>query len=265
MNPPSEGHALPPDPARASGYDSIAEGYTAENETGVLHAYYNRPAILDLAGDVAGKRILDVGCGPGLLFAALRDRGAVPTGIDSSVRMLEHARRRLGVDADLRLADLADPLPFPDDTFDDVIASLVLHYLQDWRPALAELRRVLRPDGRLIVSVEHPFANFLGQRSAGDTTDYFQTRNRIDEWTMGGQTARLSFWDRPLHAMTDAFTAAGFRIGVISEPPALPAARDLLPEVLGDSAHNRFLCFLFFVLHTDRPQAPPTAPPATTT
>ncbi|WP_024801784.1 class I SAM-dependent methyltransferase [Nocardia sp. BMG51109] len=246
-----EGHALPPDPARVSGYDSIAEGYTAENETGVLHAYYNRPAILELAGDVTGRRILDVGCGSGPLFAALRDRGAVLTGIDASARMLEQARQRLGAEADLRLGDLADLLPFPDGAFDDVVASLVLHYLRDWGPALAELRRVLIPGGRLVVSVEHPFANFLGQRLAGDTTDYFQTRNRIDEWTMGGQTAQLSFWDRPLHAMTDAFTAAGFRISAISEPPALPAARDLIPEVLGESADNRFLCFLFFVLHAD--------------
>jgi ubiquinone/menaquinone biosynthesis C-methylase UbiE len=43
--------------------------------------------------------------------------------------------------------------------FDDVTASLVLHYLEDWRPALAELRRVLKPGGRLIASVDHPFCN----------------------------------------------------------------------------------------------------------
>ncbi|OXR42984.1 Malonyl-[acyl-carrier protein] O-methyltransferase [Nocardia cerradoensis] len=251
MTPVPEGHARPADQVGVSGYDSIAEGYAAENETGLLHAYYNRPAILELAGDVSGRRILDVGCGPGPLFAALRERGAVVTGIDASTRMLEQARQHLGADADLRVADLADPLPFPDGGFDDVVASLVLHYLRDWGPALAELRRVLVPGGRLIVSVEHPFANFLGQRLAGDSTDYFEIRNRIDEWTMGEQTARLSFWDRPLHAMTDAFTAAGFRIGVISEPPALPTARDLIPEVLGDSTHNRFLCFLFFVLYAD--------------
>ncbi|SUA81268.1 Malonyl-CoA O-methyltransferase BioC [Nocardia otitidiscaviarum] len=248
MTPVPAGHPIPTQP---SGYDTIADGYTAENETGLLHAYYNRPAILELAGDVAGRRILDVGCGSGPLFAALRDRGATLTGIDSSARMLEHARRRLGGEANLLRADLADPLPFPDAAFDDVVASLVLHYLQDWAPPLAELRRVLASGGRLLVSVEHPFANFLAQRLAGDTTDYFQTRNRIDEWTMGGQTARLSFWDRPLHAMTDAFTAAGFRISVISEPPALPAARDLIPEVLGESIDNRFLCFLFFVLHAN--------------
>ncbi|MBV7703092.1 class I SAM-dependent methyltransferase [Nocardia nova] len=246
-----EGHAFTADPAAVSGYDSIAEGYAAENETGLLHAYYNRPAIVELAGNVSGRRILDAGCGSGLLFAALRDRGAVVTGIDASARMLEQARQHLGADADVRVADLADPLPFPDDAFDDVVASLVLHYLRDWGPTLAELRRVLVPGGRLLVSVEHPFANFLGQRLAGDPTNYFEVRNRIEEWTMGGRTARLSFWDRPLHAMTDAFTAAGFRIGVISEPPALPTARDLIPEVLGESTDNRFLCFLFFVLHAD--------------
>jgi ubiquinone/menaquinone biosynthesis C-methylase UbiE len=114
--------------------------------------------MLALAGDVAGRRILDAGCGSGPLFAALRDRGAIVTGFDKSAGMLELARRRLGDDADLQVADLGSPLPFPDSTFDAVTASLVLHYLEDWGPALAELRRVLKPGGRLIVSVDHPFA-----------------------------------------------------------------------------------------------------------
>ncbi|MFC3965103.1 class I SAM-dependent methyltransferase [Nocardia jiangsuensis] len=237
------------DPAPADAYDSFAAEYTAENETGLLNAYYNRPALLDLAGEVAGRRILDAGCGSGPLYAALRDRGALVTGIDASEGMLEQARLRLGADANLRIADLADPLPFPDAAFDDVVASLVLHYLRDWGPTLTELRRVLAPGGRLLVSVEHPFANFLQQRLTGAETNYFGTRHRSAEWTMGGRTARLVFWDRPLHAMTDAFTAAGFRIGVISEPPALPAARDLFPEGYDERTGMRFLSFLFFVLH----------------
>ncbi|MER6949251.1 methyltransferase domain-containing protein [Nonomuraea sp. NPDC000554] len=248
MTPVPEDRELPADPARTNGYDSIAEGYTAENETSLLNAYYERPAMLELAGDVTGRRILDAGCGSGPLFAALRDRGAVVTGIDASAGMLELARRRLGADADLRVADLAGPLLFPDGAFDDVIASLVLHYLEDWGPTLAELRRVLTPGGRLIVSVEHPFAIYLMHRLAGEKTNYFETRNRAEEWTMGGQTARLNFWDRPLHAMTDAFTAAGFRISVISEPPPVPAARELFPEVFRELTGTSFLGFLFFVL-----------------
>ena len=50
---------------------------------------------------------------------------------------------------------------------------------------------------------------------------------------MGGQTARMSFWHRPLHATTGAFTAAGFRISVISEPQPAPAARELFPVTYG--------------------------------
>jgi hypothetical protein len=62
-----------------------------------------------------------------------------------------------------------------------------------------------------------------------------------------GQTALLSFWTRPLHAMTDAFATAGFWISAISEPAVAPdTPRELLPDNLAD--RRRFACFLFFVL-----------------
>jgi len=236
------------DPPGLNDYDSFAEAYTASNETNLVNAYYERPAMLALAGDVAGRRILDAGCGSGPLLAALRDRGAIVTGFDSSAGMLEQARRRLGDDADLRVAELGRPLPFPDAAFDDVIAALVLHYLEDWGPALAELRRVLKPGGRLIASVDHPFAIVGLQRAAGQKADYFATYDWTEDWSMGGQTVPMRFWNRPLHAMTDAFTAAGFRISVISEPDPVPEARELFPEL---AEKPRFLCFLFFVLHAE--------------
>ena len=245
MPPVPETPARPADPVVTNDYDSFAEAYSAENEASLLNAYYERPAMLALAGDVA-RRILDAGCGSGPLFAALRDRGAMVTGFDKSAGMVELARRRLGDNADLQVADLGGPLPFPDGGFDDVIASLVLHYLEDWGPALAELRRVLKPGGRLLVSVEHPFAITLMHREAGREADYFATSNRTEDYTFSGQTALLSLWDRPLHAMAGAFTAAGFRITVISEPEPAAAARELFPDQL--AATPRFLAFLFFVL-----------------
>jgi len=247
--PVPENRVLPTDPPRANDYDSFAEAYTAESDAGIQNAYYERPAILVLAGDVTGRRILDAACGSGPLFAALRDRGAIVTGIDTSTGMLELARRRLGDGADLQVADLGSPLPFPDGAFDDVVASLVLHYLEDWGPTLAELRRVLTPGGRLIVAVDHPFAIHGIQRLAGRRTNYFATYSWTEEWTMGGQTALMSFWNRPLHVMTDAFTAAGFRISVISEPQPMPAARELFPDEFRLLATSP--SFLFFVLHAD--------------
>ncbi len=111
----------------ASDYDDFASAYSTENEANLFNAYYERPAMLGLAGDVSGRRILDAGCGSGPLSAAMRARGAVVTGLDASAAMVDLARRRLGEDADLHVADLGAPLPFADAEFDDVVASLVLH------------------------------------------------------------------------------------------------------------------------------------------
>jgi ubiquinone/menaquinone biosynthesis C-methylase UbiE len=249
MSPVRPSPADSADRSVAEAYDSFAEAYSADSEASLQNGYYAHPAIVNLAGDVAGRRILDAGCGSGPIAVKLRDRGATVAGFDSSAAMLELARKRLGPDTDLRLADLASPLPYPDGAFDDVIAALVLHYLQDWTGPLAELRRVLAPGGRLIVAVDHPFAITLMHREAGLTADYFETRNWTDEWTFGGHSALMTFWHRPLHAMTDAFTAAGFRIAVISEPPPAPdTPRELLPDFVADKPSGAFLGFIFFVL-----------------
>ena len=242
MPPVPDSSARPAERAVVNDYDSFAEEYSAGNEASLINGYYTRPAVLDLAGDVAGRRILDAGCGSGPLSAALRDRGATMTGFDSSAKMLQLARRRLGPAADLHLADLGSPLPFPDAAFDDVIACLVLHYLQDWTAPLAELRRVLRPGGRLIASVDHPVQ---GHPLLRPGTDYFATYERTEEWTFGGQSVPMRFWHRPLPAMISAFTKAGFRIAAIDEPlPAPDTPRELLP----DFREADILCFIFFVL-----------------
>ena len=232
---------MPADPIE-NDYDNFADAYATETETSLLNAYYTKPAIVELAGDVAGRRILDAGCGPGAISAALRDGGAVMSGFDRSKAMVELARQRLGQQVDLRVADISRPLPYLDAAFDDVIASLVLHYLEDWTAPLAELRRVLKRGGRLIVAVNHPIILKMERRE----TDYFATTKWTDEYDFNGQKAVLTYWHRPLHAMTDAFTAAGFRIAVISEPDPVPEAHELFPEVFAEKP--RFLCFLFFVL-----------------
>ncbi|WP_198415821.1 class I SAM-dependent methyltransferase [Cryobacterium glaciale] len=228
---------------QANDYDSFAEAYSADNETNLVNGHYERPAMLALAGDVHGRQILDAGCGSGPLAMALRTRGATVTGFDSSAAMVELARQRLGEEAELHVADLGQPLPFADGAFDDVVASLVLHYLQDWTGPLVELRRVLRPDGRLILSVHHPLIFKLMNPEA----DYFALTEWSDAYTFSGQPAVLSYWHRPLHAMTDAFTAAGFRVAVVSEPPvSAETPRELLPPHL--KGRRSFVSFIFFVL-----------------
>lgn len=228
---------------KANHYDSFAESYSTDNESNLLNGYYERPAMIDLAGDVNGHRVLDAGCGSGPLSAALRAKDAIVTGFDSSPAMVELARKRLGMKAALHVGDLSQPLPFADDAFDDDGASLVLHYLKDWSTPLNELRRVLKPGGRIIMSVNHPTVYKVIYPSA----DYFAVTQYSEEHTFSGQSAALTYWHRPLHAMTDAFTEAGFSISVVSKPSASPdTPRELFPSHFGD--RTEFLCFTFFVL-----------------
>ncbi|MGN6413091.1 class I SAM-dependent methyltransferase [Flexivirga sp.] len=199
--------------------------------------------MLRLAGDVSGRRILDAGCGSGPTTATLRDAGAHVHGFDRSAAMIELARARLGPEVDLRVADLAEPLPYGDAEFDDVIASLVLHYLDDWSAPLAEIRRVLKPGGRLLVSVNHPVIFPV----VHPDLDYFAMTKYTEDYEFSGHTVWLTFFHRPLHTMTDSFTSAGFRITTISEPPPAPNTPvELLPDGLDEG--KSFLCFLFFVL-----------------
>ena len=157
--------------------------------------------------------------------------------------MVELARARLGSEADVIVHDLAKPLPYADDAFDDVVASLVLHYLEDWTEPLAELRRVLKPGGRLILSVNHPIL----YRALNPDGDYFGVVEFSYAPAHAGRTVEFKNWHPPHQGLSDAFTAAGFRISVISEPPIAPETpRELIPPSLGD--RTRFISFIFFVL-----------------
>jgi ubiquinone/menaquinone biosynthesis C-methylase UbiE len=227
---------------QANDYDAFAEAYAVENENSLVNAYYERPAMVALVGDVSGRRVLDAGCGSGPLCAVLHDRGADVTGVDVSVGMLAIAKRRLSADVALHKADLRDPLPFEDGAFDIVTASLVLHYLEDWGPTLAEFRRVLAPGGRLIASVDHPIVAYT---IFDPRPNYFATTSYTFAWTFGGRSVPMKFWRKPLHAMLDAFAAAGLYVKSISEPQPEPSARELYPDGFEDLSTRP--TFLFFV------------------
>ncbi|NHA70086.1 class I SAM-dependent methyltransferase [Phycicoccus flavus] len=224
-------------------YDTFAAAYARANENGLFNRWYARPAVLALLGEVAGRAIVDAGCGSGPLLSDLTDRGASVAGFDSSRAMIDLARERLGSEADLRVADLTQTLPYDDAAFDDALAVLVLHYLQDWSRPLSELRRVLKPGGRLVVVVNHPIIPPVMYPDV----DYFATVPNQEDYDFDGVRATLTIWYRSLSAMSESFTASGFRISTISEPPVAP---DTPPELLpaNETDPSRFIGFIFFVL-----------------
>jgi arsenite methyltransferase len=99
-----------------------------------------------------GERVLDMGVGPGFLAAEMATEvGAdgMVAGIDVSESMLALARGR-GARIDLRTGSAAD-IPYPDASFDAAVSTQVLEYVADIPASLTELRRVVRPGGRLLI------------------------------------------------------------------------------------------------------------------
>jgi SAM-dependent methyltransferase len=224
-------------------YDGFAQEYDKGNETSSYNAYYERPATLDLVGDVSGLRVLDAGCGSGTLAAELVARGATVTGIDMSENLLAIARGR--TTGEFRRHDLTQPLPFADAAFDLVVASLVMHYLEDWAPPLREFHRVLAPGGRFVFSTHHVFMAM----DLSDNDQYFAIHQYEDHWQRGDGVMHMRFWHRPLRAMFADFARAGFTLSRFVEPDPVPALAERDREDF-DVLAKRPQCMLFDLLRT---------------
>ena len=137
---------------RADWYD---RGYDAASPDGhVVRA--RMETALRVLGPGPGS-VLDAGMGPGRLCAALESAGWTVSGVDAAEEMVEAARVRVPSAAGRFVRGEIESLPFPSDSFDSVTATGILEYA-DIPRALAEIRRVLAPGGRAVISYPNPRA-----------------------------------------------------------------------------------------------------------
>lgn len=220
------------------------------SEPGRVTDHIKEEVILELVVPVFGKRVLDVGCGDGVLSVRLAQEGAQVTGLDDDLRMLEAARCRAG-NATIRptfVGGDAEALPFPDGSFDIVVAITILCLLSDPKKAFREMARVLQPGGRIVIgelgrhslwAVMRRFAGWLGARkwrlarfrTAGDLKELTHAAGLEVEAVRGavyyppcGRCARwLSRFDRRLSGLT-TFGAAFIAL-VARKPPLATEVR----------------------------------------
>lgn len=157
----------------------VREEYASERGLRTRQAAYRLPTgddprelAFEAIAEAAPSDVLEVGCGPGELAARVgNELGSNVVALDLSERMVDLARQR-GVDA--RVGD-AQKLPFEDEHFDCAVAAWMLYHVADLHSALAELHRVLRPEGRLVAVTNH-LDHLLELRSAvGACEDFFRS------------------------------------------------------------------------------------------
>lgn len=153
-------------------FSQVAESYFArydEQSPGGYALRERKKRVLELLNGVKGK-VLDVGCGPGVMVKDILNRGCEFWGVDASPTMIAECQRRFGrvAEAHFSVAD-ATSLQFPDEHFDVVMCIGVIDGIQAFESAIREMARVVKHNGTIIIS----FPNLLSPYAAWKTFVFY--------------------------------------------------------------------------------------------
>jgi SAM-dependent methyltransferase len=218
-----------------------------------LNYALEQPAIRGLLrseAEIAGKRVLDFGCGAGEQARWLVEQGAaIVLGMDISERMLQKAMAQPHPKIKY-MRSAAEDLSLPDGSFDLVTSSLMFHYIEDLRSLLASIRRWLKPGGRLVFSTEHPMftaAHGLfderwtrdadGNQEAWKVDRYLDEGKRVSRWFVDGVVR----YHRTVATLINSLIDTGFRITRVLEPHAPEEEERRNPDLLEERKCPAFI------------------------
>ena len=193
------------------------------------------PVIRALLPPLAGKRVLDLGCGFGWAARWMRGEGALSVlGLDVSENMIARARRDTEDPAiEYRIADL-ETLTLPGAAFDLVHSSLAFHYVEDFSRLARVIHQALRPGGDLIFMIEHPVfmapahPAWIGDaRKSWPLDSYSREGKRTTHWFVDGVVK----YHRMLATTLNTLIDAGFVLHRIAEFVPTPEQIQQMPEL----------------------------------
>ena len=182
-----------------------------------FNKYIEIPAVKKILKNIKGTKILDVGCATGTHSKILHDKGAFVTGIDISKEMVKLAKDKIP-EATFKIGNMKK-LPFKNSSFDILFQGLCIHYEKNLKQVFKEAHRVLKKEGKIVISTHNPY--YTGQRKikTGDkyyriTEDYFSASKQtldVEEVKMDIHPKTISRWSNPI-------IEDGFRLNKSIEP-----------------------------------------------
>ena len=195
-------------------YDSFTDKYAAFVDQRPFHIYYERPGTWSLLPkQLKGLNVLDMGCGSGWYAEQLIKAGCQVTAMDVNAHMVEVTQKRLQGSAKVIQADLQKPLDFlSSESFDLVVAPLVMHYLEDLKAPMKEIARVMKTQGLFIFSVSQPQSEFY----IHNLNNYFEKQIITDHWPW--VNADVQHFHYTLEDYVESLYEAGFLVERMLEP-----------------------------------------------
>ncbi|MCR2044196.1 class I SAM-dependent methyltransferase [Anaerosalibacter massiliensis] len=211
-------------------YEKMAKYYFKEVDTKSFNAYYERPGLTSIIGDVEGMKVLDAGCAAGWYTNWLLEKGADEViAIDFSPKMIDMTKIRVKDKENVKVIqhDLNNSLDFIENrSLDLIVSSLTIHYIKDLKRVFKNFYEKLKPDGRVVFSCHHPFLDFM----LFEKEDYFKLELVEDEWETSIGTIQVDFYTRPLSKILEGPLSSGFVISRLEEPMPTDKFKEVNPE-----------------------------------
>ena len=195
------------------------------------------PALKEMLPEMAGKQVLDLGCGYGWHCRYALEQGAREVvGVDISQRMLEEARCRTTSERFRYLHKSMEDIDFPEACFDVVISSLALHYVRDYADVLRRVATCLKRGGDFIFSVEHPVFTAYGNQDWYRDGEGRALHWPVDRYFMEGERQAvflgetMTKYHRTLTGYVEPLQRAGFALTGLVEPQP---TEQMLSEIAG--------------------------------
>ncbi|MBI4084808.1 MAG: class I SAM-dependent methyltransferase [Candidatus Levybacteria bacterium] len=196
---------------KTKGWDRVANVYARDRRAGSMHhRFISDPALFAMIGEVTGKRVLDAGCGEGIISRKLAEKGAEVVGVDLSEKLIELAQKEVSknhLGIKFYHASLTDLSTLEIGKFDMIVSNLVLHDLEPLDIVLDEFNKALKSNGELVLCLQHPMTN-------GE--EYFEAGWHEYNWE--GDYMTLAAYNRMLSDYINGLTKRGFMILEVIEP-----------------------------------------------
>ncbi|MCL5113878.1 MAG: class I SAM-dependent methyltransferase [Patescibacteria group bacterium] len=231
-------------------WDNISSTYSSgrtNNRKFVLD-----PALIETIGNVKGKKILDIACGPGDISILLAQKGAICTGIDFSEKMIQKAKEKakeLNLNIDYKLMDSKD-IDKIQDKFDVIVIVLMFPFIsnfQDFEKIISDAANLLNPGEKLVIGDPHPtFDNYMENRLKTGDFNYFKGRLPYEfHMTIDGKTVGSEAYHWTLTDYTKAFSDANLCLKRIIEPkPIKDAEKEVSSKWLEEK--NKYPHYIIF-------------------
>ena len=229
-------------------------GYIAKRETGVtINDFVEQPAMKSLFPKLKGKTVLDLGCGAGLLAKYCVDEGAARVvGVDISSNMINKARNENPHEKIEYICSPFEDIDLGGQTFDLIISSLAIHYIEDYPQLIEKIYRLLNENGQFIFSTEHPLStarkqldrqtkNWIrdeeGNRLHWAVDHYHEEGKREFYWLVDG----VVMYHRSLSTLINTLIEKGLVLEKIIEPQSTPEGLEKVPLLIHEQRRPSFI------------------------